>query len=102
MTTVPQPNEERNDIAALPWYRMVFESLTMYGELSAAHIPEEFAPVRLRFQREWSFNGGFASRFTMMFCFRFSLNSSLDVQLVALAAQVYFSTLCRLRVDKDI
>ena len=44
--------------------RRTFESLTIYYELSAARIPEEFAPVRLRLQREWTFNGGFVSRFT--------------------------------------
>ena len=61
MTTVAQPNEEQIDIAPLPWHRMTFETLTMYGELSAARIPEEFAAVRSRFQSEWSFNGGFVS-----------------------------------------
>ena len=76
MTTFPQPNEEQIHIAALPWHRIAFESLTMYGELSAARTPEEFAAVRLRFQTEWTFNGGFVSRFTMMFCLRPSFNSS--------------------------
>jgi len=66
MAAVPQHNEQQNDIAALPWHRMAFESLTMYGELSTARIPEEFAPVHLRLQREWSFNRGFVSQFTMM------------------------------------
>jgi len=76
MATISQPNEEQIDIAVLPWHRMAFESLTMYGELSAAHIPEEFVPLRLRFQSEWIFNGGFVSRFTMTFCLRASSNSS--------------------------
>ena len=66
ITTV---NGERIGIASLPWYRMVFESLTMYGELSAARIPEEFAPLHLRFQQEWTFIGGFVSRSSIMFCF---------------------------------
>ena len=57
------------DIASLPRYRMALESLTMYGELSAARIPEEFAPVRLRLQLEWTFNGGFVSRSTFMLVF---------------------------------
>lgn len=61
MAAVSQPNEEQIDIAALPWHRMTFETLTMYGELSAARIPEEFAAVRSRFQSEWLFNGGFVS-----------------------------------------
>ena len=51
------------------WIRRALESLTMYGELSAALIPEEFALVRMRFQREWTFNGAFVSRFVIMFCF---------------------------------
>jgi len=38
----------------------------MYGELSAAHVQEEFAPVRIRLQQEWIFNVGFVSRF--IFC----------------------------------
>ena len=49
--------------------RRAFESLTIYYEISAARIPEEFAPVRMRLQREWTFNGGFVSRFTITFCF---------------------------------
>jgi hypothetical protein len=72
VTTVTRPNEERIDTAALPWHRRVLESFTMYGEISAARIPEEFAPVRMRFQREWTFNGGFVSRFIIMFCLALS------------------------------
>ena len=68
-TTVPLPDGRRIEIAPLPWYRMALESLTMYGELSAARIPEEFAPVRLRLQLEWTFNGGFVSRSTFMLVF---------------------------------
>ena len=74
MTTVSRPNGERMDIASLPRYRMALESLTMYGELSAARIPEEFAPVRLRLQREWTFNGRFVSRSSFF--------SSFDSQLI--------------------
>lgn len=58
-----QPNEDLIVSATLPWYREALESLTMYGELSAARMPEEFAPVRTRFQQEWSFAIGFVSRF---------------------------------------
>ncbi|KIM36083.1 hypothetical protein M413DRAFT_78631 [Hebeloma cylindrosporum] len=36
----------------------------MYGELSVAHTPEEFSLVRTRLQQEWTFDGGFVSRFT--------------------------------------
>ena len=60
----PLPNGERLDVGPSPWYRMALDSLTMC-ELSGAHsIPEEFAPVRLRLQLEWIFNGGFVSRST--------------------------------------
>jgi hypothetical protein len=58
-----------NLVSHSSWNRRAFESLTMYGELSAAHIPEEFALVRMRCQREWAFNGAFVSRFIIMFCF---------------------------------
>jgi len=51
------------------WNRRALESLRMYRELSAAHIPAEFVSVRLRLEREWTFNGGFVSQFTIMFCF---------------------------------
>ena len=61
------------------WNIRALESLTMYRELSAAHIPEEFELVRLRFQRELTFNGAFVSRFTIMFCFRLPANSSFDI-----------------------
>ena len=63
-----------NDARASPvsdsaWNRRALESFTMYRELSTARIPEEFAPLRLRFQREWTFNRGFVSRFTIIFVF---------------------------------
>jgi hypothetical protein len=61
------------------WNIRALESLTVYGELSTARTPEEFAPVRLRFQREWTFNGGFVSRFTITFCFWLPANSSFDM-----------------------
>lgn len=43
--------------------------LTVYGELSTAHMPEEFAAARVRLQQEWTFNAGFVSRFTIVFFF---------------------------------
>jgi hypothetical protein len=67
MSTVSLPNGEQIDIASLPWHSWALESFTMYRELSAARSPEEFARVRLRFQREWTFNGGFVSRSTIIF-----------------------------------
>jgi hypothetical protein len=33
----------------------------MYGELSTARVPKEFAAVRARLQQEWTFNAGFVS-----------------------------------------
>ena len=61
------------------WNIRALESLTMYGELAAARSPEEFAPVHLKFQREWTFNGGFVSWFTVTFCFWLSANFSFDI-----------------------
>ena len=58
-----------NGVSVSAWNRRVLESLTMYRELSTACTPEEFVPVRLRFEREWTFNGGFVSQFTVTFCF---------------------------------
>jgi len=54
--------------------RRAWEYLTIYREISAARIPEEFAPVLLKLQREWTFNGGFVSRFTIIFCFQLIFN----------------------------
>jgi hypothetical protein len=74
LPVVQMPESLDNDsptnlVSVSSWNRRVLESLTMYRELSTARIPEEFAPVRLRFEREWTFNGGFVSRFTVTFCF---------------------------------
>jgi hypothetical protein len=78
------PDRRENDsptrlVSDGAWNTRVLESLTMYRELSTARSPEEFAPVRLRFQREWTFNGGFVSRFTITFCFWLRANSSFDM-----------------------
>jgi len=56
-----------NPVSDGAWHRRALESLTVYRELTTACSPEEFAPVRLRFQRELAFNGGFVSRFTITF-----------------------------------
>jgi len=69
----PRPNEGSAVSAALPWQRRILAPFTMYGELSVACTPEEFAFVRTRLQREWTFDGGFVSRFTIMFLFNFQL-----------------------------
>ena len=72
ITASSQPNEESAITATLSWDRGIFASLTMYDELSAARIPEEFGLVRTRLQQEWTFNRSFVSQFTIMF-----LNSQL-------------------------
>lgn len=72
ITAGPQPNEEPA-ITATPWHSRTFASLTMYDELSAARVAEDFCSVRMRLQQEWVFNGGFVSGFTTMF---------LDSQLI--------------------
>lgn len=68
-----RPNEEPAVSASLPWQRRILAFFTMYGELSVACTPEEFAFVRTRLQREWAFDGGFVSRFTIIFLFNFQL-----------------------------
>jgi len=73
ITACPRPSEEPAITAPLPWRRRILASLTMYGELSVACTLEEFAFVRTRLQREWTFDGGFVSRFTIMFLFNFQL-----------------------------
>jgi len=65
MVARPQPNEEPAVTATLPWHSKTLASLTVYGELFAAHTPEEFASVHTRLQQEWTFNGGFVSQFTI-------------------------------------
>ena len=63
----------------------------MYGELSAARVQEEFAPVRIRLQQEWLFDAGFVSRFIILFFCRFPANSLFDddVKLIALSSYVF-------------
>ena len=65
MAAGPQPNEDPIVTATPRWYIRVLVVLTMYGELSAARIPAEFAPVRTRMQQEWTFHGGFVCPFTI-------------------------------------
>jgi hypothetical protein len=62
----PRPNEEPVVTTTLPWHSRTLASLTIYSELSVAHIPEEeFALLRMRLQQEWIFDGGFVSRFSI-------------------------------------
>jgi hypothetical protein len=61
-SSCPRPNEEPAVSISLPWQRRILAFFTMYGELSVACAPEEFAFVRTRLQREWTFDGGFVSR----------------------------------------
>jgi len=64
MCTAPRSNEGPAITATLP---RTLASLTMYGELSVALAPEEFALVHARLQQEWSFDGSFVSRYSIMF-----------------------------------
>jgi len=86
MAIYPGPNEEPSTASLLPWQSKILASFTMYGELSVACTSEEFAFVHTRLQREWTFNGGFVSPFTIMLLFELPVNSLLDLKLVALAA----------------
>ena len=61
--TDSQPNEEPT--TTVPWHGRTLSSFTLYGELSVACTSEEYASVRSRLQLEWSFDGGFVSRFTI-------------------------------------
>ena len=70
--TGPLPDEE-HAIVTLPWHWRILAYLTMYGELATACTPEEFAFVHMRLQQEWTFAGGFVSRFTIMILFNFQL-----------------------------
>jgi len=48
----------------VPWHIRALSFFTLYGELSVACTPEEFASLRSRLLQEWSFDGGFVRRFT--------------------------------------
>jgi len=61
-----RPNEEPTTTTTLPWHRRTLASFILYGGPSVTPTPEEFASVRSRLQQEWSFVGGFVSRFTIM------------------------------------
>jgi len=87
--TADRSKEELIVTDALPWQGRALSSFTMYGELYAAHVQEEFAPVRIRLQQEWIFVAGFVSRFIILFFCRFPANSLFDVKLVALSSYVF-------------
>jgi hypothetical protein len=59
--TDTQPNEELATTTAVPRHVRILSSFTLYGQLSVACTPEEFASLRSRLQQEWSFDGGFVS-----------------------------------------
>ena len=67
MAIPPRTDEEPAVTTTLPWYSRTFASFTIYGELSVAGIPEEFALLRMRLQQEWTSSGGFVSRFSIRF-----------------------------------
>jgi len=60
--TEPRVNEEPTPIAAIPWHRRALAFFTVYRELSAARVAEDFASLQSRIQQEWTFDGGFVSR----------------------------------------
>ena len=62
--TDSRPNEEPTTTTTAPWHVRTLSSPTLYGELSVACAPDEFALVRSRLQQEWSFDGGLVSRLT--------------------------------------
>ena len=62
-TTDSRPNGEPTTTTTVSWHVRTLSSFALYGELSVAFTPEEFASVRSRLQKEWSFDGGFVSRF---------------------------------------
>ena len=55
MTIPPRTDKEPVITTTLPWYSRTFASLIIYGELSVARIPKEFALLRRRLQQEWTF-----------------------------------------------
>lgn len=58
------PNEAQTTTNNPALVRRTLSFFTLYDELSAACTQEEFVPVRVRLQQEWSFNGGLVSQFT--------------------------------------
>ena len=62
-----QSNKEPAIIAAPAWQSRTLAFFTMYGELSTAFTPEEFALVRVRLEQEWTFGGGFVGWFIIIF-----------------------------------
>ena len=67
-------NEEPTTTSTMSWHIRTLSLFTLYGELSVADTPAEFALVRSRLQQEWTFGGGLVSRFTTVI---------LDSQLIA-------------------
>jgi len=61
--TGSRPNEGPT-ATTVPWHIRALSFFTLYGELSGACTPEEFASLRSRLLQEWSFDGGLVRRFT--------------------------------------
>ena len=63
------PNEGPGPLVAatMPMHLKMLASLTVYGELCDADLSEDFAPVRMRLQQEWTFDGGFVSNPSITF-----------------------------------
>ncbi|KIM36066.1 hypothetical protein M413DRAFT_46337, partial [Hebeloma cylindrosporum] len=47
----------------------------IYGEISVARVPEEFALLQMRLQEEWTFDGGFVTRRPFCVSFFWSLEA---------------------------
>jgi len=65
LTAFPRPNEEPT-VTIPPLLARALAFFTMYSALCAACTREDFARVRTRLQLEWSFDGGFVSRYYVL------------------------------------
>ena len=86
LVTGSRPNEELTTTTTAPWHSRTLSSCTLYGELSIACAPEEFASIRTRLQQEWSVAGGFISRLTI---------ALLDSQLIYHSTYSSWVLLCK-------
>jgi len=82
MIAVLRPNGGPMVPTIPPLHIRVVASFTVYGELRAASIREDFVRVWARLKREWAFNAGFVSQFTVVFLDPFLIHE----KLLALAA----------------
>ena len=55
-------DEELTTTTTVSWHSRALASFTLYGELSVACTPKEYALVRSKVQQEWSFDRNFVSK----------------------------------------